>query len=230
MSSTPPSKRNSVLMLASQFEQIQSRPVTPNSSILKGKKIPPIPPKPHNLALRHSRSQSGQLRLPKVEELSRDSSLSKSMENIRISRTGPEVRPRPLSMLKSPISPPAIIIEYVPEQDAAPEHDRESKNDSELERNQIIHELISTESSYCTDLQVLEDIYALKGKYILLQDWRTLFLHLSSVIKTSQDLIAAFKMYSIGEAFLQFMRPIQEVYCTYCKHNQDALEKVADYR
>ncbi|KAJ3093225.1 hypothetical protein HK102_000026 [Quaeritorhiza haematococci] len=68
------------------------------------------------------------------------------------------------------------------------------------------------------------------------QDIKTLFSNLDVLIDTSRELLQVLEAATadsreewIGEAFLQMMRKIEEVYCEYCKHNEAAMARLGEF-
>ncbi|KAI8921901.1 hypothetical protein DFJ77DRAFT_505668 [Powellomyces hirtus] len=105
-------------------------------------------------------------------------------------------------------------------------------------RDNIIRELISTEKGYLKDMEVLLEVYAMpasESQILSERDLRNLFSNLDVIITTSRALLEMLEAAVgapdqwIGEAFNQMMRKIETTYCEYCKHNEAAMAKLAEF-
>ncbi|KAI8825702.1 uncharacterized protein EV422DRAFT_137250 [Fimicolochytrium jonesii] len=112
------------------------------------------------------------------------------------------------------------------------------EEEKKQKRHNIIKELVTTERGFLKDMEVLMEVYALPAseqKILSERDLRNLFSNLDVIISTSRALLEMLEAAVgspdewIGEAFNQMMRKIESTYCDYCKHNEAALAKLAEF-
>ncbi|KAI8591980.1 hypothetical protein BDZ88DRAFT_409187 [Geranomyces variabilis] len=108
----------------------------------------------------------------------------------------------------------------------------------DAKRENIIRELVTTEKGFLKDMEVLLDVYALPAsqtQVLTEKELRNLFSNLDVVISTSRALLEMLEAAIgapdqwIGEAFNQMMRKLETTYCEYCKHNEAAMAKLAEF-
>ncbi|TPX67581.1 hypothetical protein SpCBS45565_g03710 [Spizellomyces sp. 'palustris'] len=108
----------------------------------------------------------------------------------------------------------------------------------EAKRDHVVREIISTEKGFLKDMEVLMEVYALPASHAQVlsqQDLKHLFSNLDVIITTSRALLELLEAAAgapdqwIGEAFNQMMRKIETTYCEYCKHNEAAMTKLAEF-
>ncbi|KAJ3155391.1 hypothetical protein HDU86_004293 [Geranomyces michiganensis] len=136
----------------------------------------------------------------------------------------------PLSNASTAQSPDPSMNGHMP--DTVPPSSKDAK------RENIVRELITTEKGYLKDMEVLLEVYALPASqtHVLTEkELRNLFSNLDVVISTSQALLEMLEAAIgapdqwIGEAFNQMMRKLETTYCEYCKHNEAAMSKLAEF-
>eukprot|EP00842_Homolaphlyctis_polyrhiza_P006733 jgi/Hompol1/7060/HPOL_001538-RA len=107
-----------------------------------------------------------------------------------------------------------------------------------IKRTRIIAEIIDTERSFLSDMQVLVDVFAEPAQQsgiFSLPDQKILFGNVDLIIATSKQLLEMLEASAssdpewLGSAFFQMSKNIEASYCEYCKHQEAALTKVADF-
>ncbi|KAJ3326754.1 hypothetical protein HDU76_012676, partial [Blyttiomyces sp. JEL0837] len=116
--------------------------------------------------------------------------------------------------------------------------DESSLPDGMTKRDKIIKELVETEQRYLNDMKVLKEVYvipATEERALPAADVKILFSNLDLIIDTSTKFLEVLQIASteepqwIGKAFLENIQMIEDSYCEYCKHNEAAMNKLADY-
>jgi hypothetical protein len=108
-------------------------------------------------------------------------------------------------------------------------------------RQTIINEIITTERHYLSDLLVLRSVFvkkAIEQALLSKDDLRLLFGNIDPVIGLSTDILAALLAeynkgnynapQQVGRTFLHFMDEIKAKYGSYCKNNEDSLDKLKE--
>ncbi|KAH6587028.1 hypothetical protein BASA50_000075 [Batrachochytrium salamandrivorans] len=102
----------------------------------------------------------------------------------------------------------------------------------------VIEEIVNTERSFLSDMNVLVQVYVLPSKnlgFLPAADQKLLFGNLAGVISTSTALLqqleesASSDPQRIGKVFLNMAGLIETSYCDYCKHNEAAVAKLSEY-
>lgn len=107
-------------------------------------------------------------------------------------------------------------------------------------RINVIKEIIDTEEAFTKDLIILRDIFSIPSRdarVFVKQDWRLLFFNLDDVITFSlgfrQQLLNANTNTPadsyIGRVFLESLPEMENVFVEYCKNNEAALAKIAEF-
>ncbi|KAI9100492.1 hypothetical protein DFS34DRAFT_614778 [Phlyctochytrium arcticum] len=113
-----------------------------------------------------------------------------------------------------------------------------AKAKMEKKRNKIVEEVVDTERAFLKDMEILMEIYAIPASergILPPQDLKHLFGNLDVVIDVSRALLELVEAAQgsedqwIGEAFNQMMRKVEMAYCDYCKHNEAAMAKLAEF-
>ncbi|KAJ3279401.1 hypothetical protein HK104_001500 [Borealophlyctis nickersoniae] len=108
----------------------------------------------------------------------------------------------------------------------------------ESKRQKIVAEIVDTERQFLNDMEVMMEVYARPAgekQVLAAHDIKILFGNLDVIIETSTKLLDLLEAAStatdmwIGEAFNQMMREIEDTYCEYCKHNEAAMAKLAEF-
>jgi len=77
---------------------------------------------------------------------------------------------------------------------------------------------------------VLKEVYYDNSTTVLSTlDCKILFSNLDEVIALSRKIIDDLHQISVGEVFLKNEKELQDVYCEYCKSNEQAMNKVAEF-
>ncbi|KAI9351141.1 hypothetical protein DFJ73DRAFT_831733 [Zopfochytrium polystomum] len=103
-------------------------------------------------------------------------------------------------------------------------------------RDKVVFEIVETERRYLSDMKILKKVYAepaAASRIFPPADWKVLFGSLDTVIETSTSFLAqldaAEKPQGIAKAFLDMIPELEKTYTEYCKHNEAAMTKLADF-
>ncbi|KAJ3190612.1 hypothetical protein HK101_008538 [Irineochytrium annulatum] len=107
-------------------------------------------------------------------------------------------------------------------------------------REKVVREMVETERRYLSDMQTLKEIYMIPGSErdgLSSGDLKILFINpnLDGVITVAADFLADLELAAseepdwVGKALLKHLKAIEEAYGTYCKHNEAAMNKLAEF-
>ncbi|KAJ1568102.1 hypothetical protein HK405_003642, partial [Cladochytrium tenue] len=110
--------------------------------------------------------------------------------------------------------------------------------DTASKRDKIIFEIVETERRFLSDMRILKKVYAVPAEEARIfppTDLKVLFGTLDTVIKTSAAFLEALDAacnespQRIGAVFQEMIPTIEETYCEYCRNNEAAMTKLAEF-